>query len=163
MRRTRVIALASGILVVMGGLDGGASHLFGWPGIWRLWQKGTATNLVLLAGFAAIVYVIATGLAMLLTDQKINPFSGLPRLGIPFYNELVLGGDIGHVTGDPDQDRLFTVLARGGLIFLATGIIPLLAEAAHNSLFNGRVKPFVLCWILAALAPLAYVLVKGHW
>lgn len=109
----------------------------------------------------ALVYVLATALAMLLTDAKVNPLEGLPHTGWRLFDSLALGKDIPAVTGDSAHDRLVAILARGFVFFLAAGIIPALAALAEKLVLYKRVKPLIICWGLIAAVPLVVYLVKG--
>jgi hypothetical protein len=93
-----------------------------------------------------IVYVLATAMAMVLTDKGSNPLSGLNLTGNSTIDGLVSGTGNLTFTGDPDEDRLFTILGRGLAFFALTGLVPMFGLIFERLLFRRKVTPFVICW-----------------
>ncbi len=104
-----------------------------------------------------IIYVLATVLAMRLTDNKSNPLSGMHFTGISSFDNFVTGGDIAHFTGDPDEDRLFTIMGRGLAFFALAGFVPFITLVLEKLLFSKRVMPLVLCWGVTVVLMLIYL------
>jgi hypothetical protein len=104
-----------------------------------------------------IIYVLATGIAMYLTDKGSNPLTGLNITGNSMVDNLVSGGGVVTFTGVADNDRLYTILGRGFAFFLLSGLVPLLGFLFEQVFFRRKVTPFVVCWGVFLLLMLVYL------
>lgn len=105
------------------------------------------------AAIVAVIYVLSTVLAMLLTDAKSNPFASLNLTGNHAIDQFIGGTDIHSFTGNADEDRLFTILGRGAVFFIISGLVPLISFALEKVFLYKRVQPLLICWgvIITAL------------
>lgn len=107
----------------------------------------------------AVVYGLATILAMLLTDSASSPLSGLHLTGVSSIDHFVTSTDIATITGDRDEDRLFTVLGRGAAFFVLTGLVPGIAYVIERFFFYKRVMPLIICWGVIVAVMLSYLFI----
>lgn len=95
---------------------------------------------------ATLIFVFATILAAIVTENKTNPLAGHDFTGVTFIDNIVSNNGIVPVTGDPDQDRLITIVGRGLAFFLIAGIPSLLALIGDRLGLRKHMTPYVLCW-----------------
>jgi hypothetical protein len=108
-----------------------------------------------------LIFALAVILAFLLTGGSSNPLSGMHLTGISSVDSFVTGSDIPTFTGDPDQDRVITIMGRGLAFFALAGFVPLIAWALEHLFFNKIVMPLVLCWGVIVVMIMLYLFVPA--
>ena len=94
----------------------------------------------------SLIFSLAVIIAFILTGGTSNPLSGMHPTGINTVDSFVTGSDIHAFTGDPDQDKVLTIMGRGLAFFALAGVVPLIALMLEKTLFRARVMPLVICW-----------------
>ncbi|MBU6474670.1 MAG: hypothetical protein KGL10_00235 [Alphaproteobacteria bacterium] len=103
-----------------------------------------------------LIYAVAIIISMIVSDNGANPLSGMHLTGIHDIDNFVTGTGNTAFTGDPNEDHLISIFARGTAFFLLAGAAPLAAALLEHLLFKKRVMPLILCWGVIITAMLFY-------
>lgn len=108
-----------------------------------------------------IIFGLSVVLAFLINYNNSSPFSGMHLTGITSVDSFITGSDITSFTGDPDEDRLFTIMGRGAVFFVIAGFIPFLSFVLDRLFFNKRVMPVVVFWGLSMVMLIFYLFIPA--
>lgn len=105
-----------------------------------------------------IVFVVATIISAILTEGgSSNPLSGMHLTNIPSVDSFLTGSNMATFTGDADEDKVLTIMGRGGAFFILAGIVPFISMLLERTLFRRTVMPLILCWGVTTFLMLLYL------
>ena len=110
----------------------------------------------------SLIISLAVIIAFILTGGTSSPLSGMHPTGINNIDSFVTGSDIHAFTGDPDQDKVLTIMGRGLALFALAGIVPLISLMLEKTLLRARVMPHVICWGVTVALMIVYLCIPDN-
>jgi hypothetical protein len=93
-----------------------------------------------------LVFGVGVVLSAFLTGNSTSPFAGMHFTGIAAIDNFITGSGITAFTGNPDEDKVMTIFARGGIFAAVAGVVPFITAVLERLLLRRYVMPHIITW-----------------